>query len=94
MVPEEGRMLDERPLFCVFDPARPERGPLSEDRLELRFLSVFPMDLRWELSLFVIGLSEILSPDRLPGPGCFLVGVLFDLCPLPRRAVAICFMMS
>jgi len=38
--------------------------------------------------------EDLLPVDLLPEVDCFLAVLLFDLCPLLRRAVAVCFMMN
>jgi len=84
MVPEEGRMMDERSLSCPLDDAlRLERE--LEDRLEADLLSD-------DLLLVDRPSADLLPVDLLPGAACFLVLVPFDLWPLLRRAVAVCFM--
>jgi hypothetical protein len=81
MVPEAGRIVEGRPLSCPLDDPLAERELVLADRL-----LPIPEDLPEEL------LPEELLPDLLPGPDCFLV-LLFDFCPLLRRAVAVCFIL-
>lgn len=79
-------MAEERPLSCLLDdPLRPEWELELLERPEDELL---PDELRPDELLPVDWLPE----DRLPGAACFLVVVPFELCPLVRRAVAVCFM--
>ena len=71
--------MDERPLSCPLDDPLPERELLLEDRL-------LPEDLLED--------EDLLPVDLLPEEDCFLAALLFDFCPLLRRAVAVCFMTS
>jgi hypothetical protein len=85
----------------------PDLPSLSDDIREDR--PVLPMDLSvlpMDLSVFCVNRPEfpslppadwdeaLLSPDLLPGAACLLAVLVFDLCPLLRRAVAVCFMMN
>lgn len=78
MVPEEDRIADVRPLSSPF--ADPLRPGRELVLADRLEAGELPSD-RWPV-------------DLLPGVACFLVVLLFDLCPLLRRAVAVCFMID
>ena len=78
--------MEDRPLFCPLPCplADPPLLPLERELVLAGRLLPMPEDLP----------EDLLPVDLLPEEDCFLAVLLFDFCPLLRRAVAVCFMMS